>query len=92
MIHFSDLGLIEPLVKALAEKSYAHPTAIQAAAIPTVLKGQDLMASAQTGTGKTAAFVLPILQRLEAQNQKNTGQSYASPYHYTDSRARCPDF
>ena len=70
MIHFSDLGLIEPLVKALAEKSYAHPTAIQAAAIPTVLKGQDLMASAQTGTGKTAAFVLPILQRLEAQNQK----------------------
>jgi ATP-dependent RNA helicase RhlE len=61
---FSDLGLEPGLVRAVAEKGYATPTPIQRAAIPAVLAGRDVLAGAQTGTGKTAAFVLPILQRL----------------------------
>jgi ATP-dependent RNA helicase RhlE len=61
---FSDLGLAKPLLKALAEKGYKEPTPIQAQAIPVVLQGKDLLGIAQTGTGKTAAFALPILQRL----------------------------
>lgn len=61
---FKNLGLIAPIVTAVEEKGYTTPSPIQAQTIPTVLKGADLMASAQTGTGKTAAFVLPILQHL----------------------------
>jgi len=63
---FSDLGLEPGLVRAVAEKGYDAPTPIQRAAIPAVLAGRDVLAGAQTGTGKTAAFVLPILQRLHA--------------------------
>ena len=66
MTQFQDLGLLPELQTALAEKNYVEATAIQKQAIPVVLSGKDLMASAQTGTGKTAAFVLPILQRLKA--------------------------
>ena len=61
---FDDLGLIKPIMRAIREKGYVNPTPIQTAAIETVLKRADLMASAQTGTGKTAAFTLPILQLL----------------------------
>jgi ATP-dependent RNA helicase RhlE len=61
---FSSLGLSEPLVRACADEGYTSPTPIQQQAIPAVLAGGDLLAGAQTGTGKTAAFVLPILQRL----------------------------
>ncbi|MDF2494775.1 DEAD/DEAH box helicase, partial [Sphingomonas sp.] len=61
---FSDLGLAEPLVRALEAKGYETPTPIQRDAIPTVLTGRDLLGIAQTGTGKTAAFVLPSIQRL----------------------------
>lgn len=64
MITFSTLGLSEPLVRAVGEQGYEIPTPIQAEAIPAILKGRDLLASAQTGTGKTAGFMLPILQRL----------------------------
>ncbi len=64
MTQFSDLGLAKPLLKALAEKGYKEPTPIQAQAIPVILQGKDLLGIAQTGTGKTAAFALPILQRL----------------------------
>lgn len=64
MTQFADLGLAKPLLKALAEKGYKEPTPIQAQAIPVVLQGKDLLGIAQTGTGKTAAFALPILQRL----------------------------
>ena len=63
---FAQLGLSEPLLRALTEKKYTQPSPIQAAAIPHLLAGRDLMGSAQTGTGKTAAFALPILQRLAA--------------------------
>jgi ATP-dependent RNA helicase RhlE len=61
---FSTLGLSEALMRAVADEGYTEPTPIQAQAIPAVLAGGDLLAGAQTGTGKTAGFVLPILQRL----------------------------
>ncbi len=64
MTKFTDLGLSQPLLDALAAKNYAVPTPIQAQAIPTVLTGRDLLGIAQTGTGKTAAFMLPSLDRL----------------------------
>jgi ATP-dependent RNA helicase RhlE len=61
---FSDLGLSPALVKAVEEKGYAKPSPIQEKAIPHILEGKDLLASAQTGTGKTAGFTLPVLQHL----------------------------
>src|SRR3979411_1634258 len=61
---FSELGLSDAIVRAVAEHGYTVPTPIQTQAIPAVLAGGDLLAGAQTGTGKTAGFVLPILQRL----------------------------
>ena len=61
---FSELGLIEPLQKAVAHEGYTIPTPIQEQAIPVVLAGRDILGCAQTGTGKTASFVLPILQLL----------------------------
>lgn len=63
-ISFADLNLAPPIMQALQESGYETPTPIQAQAIPVVLSGKDLMAGAQTGTGKTAAFGLPILQKL----------------------------
>ncbi|HEX8885830.1 MAG TPA: DEAD/DEAH box helicase, partial [Noviherbaspirillum sp.] len=65
-IRFEDFGLSPDILKALAEQGYAHPTPIQAAAIPVVLQGRDVMGAAQTGTGKTAGFSLPIIQLLLA--------------------------
>jgi ATP-dependent RNA helicase RhlE len=62
--HFSDLALIEPIQRALKAEGYDAPTPIQAEAIPHLLAGRDLLGIAQTGTGKTAAFGLPLLQRL----------------------------
>jgi ATP-dependent RNA helicase RhlE len=72
---FNDLNLIEPILRALSEEGYSTPTPIQQQAIPQVLEGHDLLGVAQTGTGKTAAFSVPILQILHqtAQAQK-TGQ------------------
>ena len=64
MTQFKDLGLAKPLLTALADEGYVTPTPIQAQAIPGVLSGKDLLGIAQTGTGKTAAFALPILPRL----------------------------
>jgi ATP-dependent RNA helicase RhlE len=64
MTSFESLGLSKPLLKALATEGYTAPTPIQAQAIPHVLAGRDVQGIAQTGTGKTAAFALPILQRL----------------------------
>lgn len=63
---FSTLGLAEPILRAVTEQGYDIPTPIQAQAIPVVLKGMDLLASAQTGTGKTAGFTLPLLHRLSS--------------------------
>ncbi|GAN68691.1 DEAD/DEAH box helicase [Acetobacter orleanensis] len=66
MTTFSDLNLAPPLLKALAEQGYETPTPIQAQSIPHLLQGRDLLGLAQTGTGKTAAFALPILNHLHA--------------------------
>jgi ATP-dependent RNA helicase RhlE len=65
---FAALGLSEPLLRALAARSYTTPTPIQARSIPHLLQGRDLLGIAQTGTGKTAAFALPMLQRLTQSN------------------------
>ena len=67
---FFELGLIEPLRRAVTAEGYTTPTPVQAAAIPPVLRGRDVLGVAQTGTGKTAAFTLPILQRLDASNRR----------------------
>src|SRR6478672_5462998 len=63
---FTDLGLPEPLLRILADVGYESPSPIQAATIPPLLQGRDVLGQAQTGTGKTAAFALPILARLDA--------------------------
>ena len=65
-LSFSELALVEPIQRALHAENYERPTPIQAQAIPHLLAGRDLLGIAQTGTGKTAAFALPILQRLSA--------------------------
>jgi len=70
---FNSLGLIEPILKALSQQGYSKPTPIQQQAIPIVLKQQDLLGCAQTGTGKTAAFAIPILQLLYQQKQNVPG-------------------
>ena len=66
---FSKLGLSNPIVKAIKELGYFNPTPIQKRSIPIVLSGRDLVATAQTGTGKTAAFVLPLLEQLNNKEQ-----------------------
>ena len=71
---FSSLGLSEPILRAVAERGYTEPTPIQKQAIPAVLSGADLLAGAQTGTGKTAGFVLPILHRLSDKSVKGPSE------------------
>ena len=63
---FEKLGLSEELLRSVRETGYTSPTPIQAQAIPAILEGKDVMAAAQTGTGKTAGFTLPMLQILDA--------------------------
>ncbi len=75
MSYFSDLGLAEPILRALETKGYADPTPIQRQAIPALLDGRDLLGIAQTGTGKTAAFSLPSLHRLAANPQPRKNAS-----------------
>jgi ATP-dependent RNA helicase RhlE len=67
---FNNLGLIDPILKALTEQGYTTPTPIQQQSIPVLLQQKDLLGCAQTGTGKTAAFAIPILQLLHAQKEK----------------------
>src|ERR1043166_10140837 len=63
---FTDFGLTEPILRALAQENYVTPTPIQTQTIPSALTGRDVVGIAQTGTGKTAAFALPILHQLAA--------------------------
>ena len=72
---FATLGLIEPLLRALEALGYQTPTPVQAKAIPPVLEGRDLMAAAQTGTGKTAGFAVPLLQLLAMEGPKVSSNS-----------------
>jgi len=72
---FSTLGLADALLRAVADQGYSIPTPIQASAIPAVLAGSDVLAAAQTGTGKTAGFVLPLLQRLTAKARSDKGSA-----------------
>ncbi len=71
---FESLGLRAELLRAVSEKGYSEPTPIQKQAIPVIMKGQDLMGGAQTGTGKTAGFTLPLLERLMASNKPGKGR------------------
>ncbi len=69
---FKEIGIVEPILKALQEQGYTHPTPIQEQSIPILLRGKDLLGCAQTGTGKTAAFTIPILQQLYLAKKENT--------------------
>ncbi len=74
-MQFEDLKLIEPILKALKEENYSEPTSIQEQAIPHILQNKDVLGSAQTGTGKTAAFAIPILQHLVRDRNTNGRRS-----------------
>ena len=73
MKNFADLGLSDNILRAVQDKGYETPSPVQAKAIPAVLTRKDLLAAAQTGTGKTAGFTLPILQILDESNHESTG-------------------
>ena len=78
-MRFNDLDIIEPILEALHDEKYEEPTSIQAKAIPLILKRHDVLGSAQTGTGKTAAFAIPILQHLFIDRQQgNTSRKIKS--------------
>ena len=77
MNHFASLGLSPALVRAAAELGYVQPTPIQAAAIPAALAGRDVLGSAETGSGKTAAFALPVLQRIEGLARQAPRRTFA---------------
>lgn len=70
---FENLNIIAPILKALESEGYTKPTPIQEQAIPILLNKQDLLGCAQTGTGKTAAFAIPILQLLQEEQQLQKG-------------------
>ena len=69
-MHFTDLGLSENILKAVAECGYDTPTPIQAQAIPIILMGRDIVGLAQTGTGKTAGFTLPMIEIMQGGRAK----------------------
>lgn len=73
-MNFTSLGLIDPILDALEDEGYTHPTPIQKLSIPILLKRKDLLGSAQTGTGKTAAFSIPIIQHLCQDNDQTRGK------------------
>ena len=67
---FAELGLAETLLRAVGAQGYSSPTKIQVAAIPPVLEGRDVLGCAQTGTGKTAAFGIPIVERVDPADRR----------------------
>ena len=85
-MNFEQLGLIAPLLKALKTEGYTTPTPVQQQCIPYVLQGQDVLGCAQTGTGKTAAFALPILQQLYTTNQNGRGYKHIRALILTPTR------
>jgi ATP-dependent RNA helicase RhlE len=83
---FDELNLIDPILKALKEEGYTNPTPIQAQAIPSLLQGKDLLGCAQTGTGKTAAFAIPIIQLLYNQREQDRKRKLTSTLILTPTR------
>src|SRR5215210_5886122 len=86
MTTFDQMGLIEPILKALNEEGYTKPTPIQHQAIPHLLEGKDLLGCAQTGTGKTAAFAIPILQNLHSEKAMQRGPKHIKALILTPTR------
>ena len=85
---FEKLGLSAELLRAIDEQGYREATPIQQQAIPLILEGRDVLAGAQTGTGKTAGFTLPLLQRLQAVPDQWTTQTHPRPDTDPDARTR----
>jgi len=83
---FKELKIIEPILKAVSNQGYTQPTPIQEQSIPILLKGKDLLGCAQTGTGKTAAFAIPILQHLYLQKQNDKGRRQIKALVVTPTR------
>jgi ATP-dependent RNA helicase RhlE len=83
---FKELNIIEPIMKALTEKGYSEPTPIQQKAIPLVLAERDVLGVAQTGTGKTAAFAIPIIQLIRKDNQNHQGKPIIKALIVTPTR------
>lgn len=83
---FNDFEIAEPILRAIAEKGYTQPTPIQEQSIPTLLKGGDLLGCAQTGTGKTAAFAIPIIHQLFTDNTRNRNQRQIKALIVTPTR------
>lgn len=83
---FDELNLIDPILKALKEEGYTNPTPIQAQAIPSLLQGKDLLGCAQTGTGKTAAFAIPIIQLLYNEREQERKRKLTSTLILTPTR------
>jgi len=83
---FKQLHLVDPILRAIEEIGYTHPTPIQEKAIPILLRGKDLLGCAQTGTGKTAAFAIPILQNLYLDKHKAQGPRKISALVVTPTR------
>lgn len=83
---FNNLGLIQPIIEALEEKGYTQPTPIQEKAIPILLKRRDLLGCAQTGTGKTAAFAIPIIQLIEQNKDDQAGKRKVKALVVTPTR------
>src|SRR5476651_2001558 len=83
---FQDLNLIEPILKALKTEGYTTPTPIQSKSIPIILKQRDLLGCAQTGTGKTAAFAIPMLQLLYQDKQQHKEQKTIKALILTPTR------
>ena len=83
---FKKLELIEPILKALANEGYITPTPIQQQSIPLILERKDLLGCAQTGTGKTAAFAIPILQILHEEKKQELGRKQIKALILTPTR------
>jgi len=90
LVTFASLGLAQPLLRAISEAGYEHPTPIQAQAIPQVMLGHDLLAAAQTGTGKTAGFTLPILHRLLQTQAQPPADSQNKPQGWAQAKTKTP--
>ena len=89
---FTDLGLSEPILRAVHKEGYTLATPVQAQAIPHILEGRDVLGCAQTGTGKTAAFALPILNSSPASARRDKRPAQiAMPGALSDARAGQPD-